>query len=116
MAHLHLTLIIANYMPLIGYPLESARVLREFVKCPAKCVTMSVVTRNRWQLADGTAVSRDGLGTFWHQSGTDKMGGDAMLVGRWPDDDGISRHATARASRLRTEINLACARHYDICI
>jgi hypothetical protein len=25
---------------------------------------MSVVTRNRWQLADGTAVSRDGLGTF----------------------------------------------------
>jgi hypothetical protein len=67
-----------------------------------------------WQME--TAVSRDGLGTFWYQSGTDKMGGDAMLVGRWPDDDGISRHATARASRLRTEINLACARHYDICI
>jgi len=27
-----------------------------------------------------TAASRDGLGTFWHQSGTAKMGGDAMSV------------------------------------
>ena len=31
-----------------------------------------------WQME--TAVSRDGLGTFWHQSGTAKMGGDAMSV------------------------------------
>jgi hypothetical protein len=31
-----------------------------------------------WQME--TAVSRDGLVTFWHQSGTDKMGGNAMSV------------------------------------
>jgi len=31
-----------------------------------------------WQME--TAVSRDGVGTFWHQSGTAKMGGDAMSV------------------------------------
>jgi len=49
-----------------------------------------------WQME--TAVSRDGLGTFW------------------PDDGSILWHATARASRLRTDINLACARHYDISI
>lgn len=35
-----------------------------------------------WQLADGKIEQffRDGLGTFWHQSGTDKMGGNAMSV------------------------------------
>jgi choline dehydrogenase-like flavoprotein len=43
---------------------------------------MSVVTRNRltigrWKLEQ---FFRDGLETFWHQSGTAKMGGDAMSV------------------------------------
>ena len=44
---------------------------------------MSVVTRNRLAIGRSKLEQffRDGgLGTFWHQSGTAKMGGDAMSV------------------------------------